>query len=222
MMTNMFSIFDPSTSNNLSLNWMIMIWPIIIFNWMYWLIPSRFSMLWIKLLNFIYNEFKILTKKNNYYNLIMFISMFLFILNINMISLMPYIFTPTSHMNFNLSMALSMWISLMLFGWILNTNFMFMHLVPMNTPMMLMSFMVIIESISIMIRPWTLSIRLSANMLSGHLLLSLLGSSMQNNLLIIPMMIIIQNMLMLLEMSVAFIQSYVFSILSLLYFNEIK
>lgn len=221
MITNIFSIFDPSTSNNLIINWIILIWPILIFNWTYWLIPSRFNFLWSILINFIYNEFKILTNKTNQFNLIIFIRIFYFIINLNLIRLIPYIFTPTRHIRFNLRLSLRLWIRFILFGWIKNTQHIFTHLVPLNTPTLLIRFIVLIESIRNFIRPWTLSIRLSANILAGHLLLSLLGSSIENiSLLTIPLMIIIQNILLLLEISVSFIQSYVFSILSLLYFNE--
>lgn len=223
MITNIFSIFDQTTSNNLSLNWITIIWPIIIFNWTYWLIPSRFNIIWIILIKFIYNEFKILTNKNNQFNLIIFIRIFYIIININLIRLIPYIFTPTRHIRFNLRLSLRIWIRFIIFGWINNTKHIFIHLVPLNTPTLLIRFIVLIETIRNFIRPWTLSIRLSANILAGHLLLSLLGSSIQNIIIIyLPLIIIIQNILLLLEISVAFIQSYVFSILSLLYFNEIN
>nr|ANM47949.1 ATP synthase F0 subunit 6 [Andrena camellia] len=220
MMTNLFSIFDPSTSTMTSLNWISLMIPLMITQYNYWYLPSRMNMMWSMLNKFMFIEFKMLTKKSLYINLIIFISLMKLILIINLMGLFPYIFTPTSHLNINLALSLSMWISFMMYGWLMNTNKMFIHLVPMNTPTVLMNFMVMIESISNIIRPWTLAIRLTANMLAGHLLLSLLGSSMSHFLMMIPMMIIIQNMLFMLEISVAMIQSYVFSILSTLYFNE--
>nr|ALO64398.1 ATP synthase F0 subunit 6 [Andrena labiata] len=220
MMTNLFSIFDPSTSMFTSMNWMSLIIPIFMMQFNYWFIPSRMNLMWSMLNNFMFIEFKLLTKKKFYINLIIFISLMKMILLINIMGLFPYIFTPTSHLNVNLSLSLTLWISFMMYGWSINTNKMFIHLVPMNTPTVLMNFMVLIESISNIIRPWTLAIRLTANMLAGHLLLSLLGNSMGHFIIIIPIMLIIQNMLFILEISVAMIQSYVFSILSTLYFNE--
>nr|YP_009652901.1 ATP synthase F0 subunit 6 [Andrena chekiangensis]QCG69814.1 ATP synthase F0 subunit 6 [Andrena chekiangensis] len=220
MMTNLFSIFDPSTSTFMSLNWISLMIPLIMMSFNYWMIPSRINMMWIVLNKYMFTELKMLMKMNMFINLIIFISLMKMIMMFNIIGLYPYIFTPTSHLNINLTLSLSLWISFMIYGWLMNTNKMFTHLVPMNTPTILMTFMVLIESISNIIRPWTLAIRLTANMLAGHLLLSLLGSSMNNFLIIIPMLIIIQNMLFILEISVAMIQSYVFSILSTLYFNE--
>nr|ALO64578.1 ATP synthase F0 subunit 6 [Andrena nitida] len=220
MMTNLFSIFDPSTSTMTSFNWISLSIPLLIMNFNYWYLPSRMNMMWSLLNKFMMNEFMLLTKKKMYINLIIFISLMKLIMLFNLLGLFPYIFTPTSHLNVNLTLSLTLWVSFMIYGWYMNTNKMFIHLVPMNTPTVLMNFMVMIETISNIIRPWTLAIRLTANMLAGHLLLSLLGSSMNQFLIIIPIMLLVQNMLFVLEISVAMIQSYVFSILSTLYFNE--
>nr|ALO64476.1 ATP synthase F0 subunit 6 [Andrena fulva] len=220
MMTNLFSIFDPSTSSMTSLNWLSLAIPLMLMQFNYWFIPSRLNLTWLLLNKFMFIEFKLLTNKKMFINLIIFISLMKLIMMFNLLGLFPYMFTPTSHLNINLSLSLTLWITFMIYGWSMNTNKMFIHLVPMNTPTVLMNFMVMIESISNIIRPWTLAIRLTANMLAGHLLLSLMGNSMNNYLIIIPIMLIIQNMLFILEMSVAMIQSYVFSILSTLYFNE--
>nr|ALO64489.1 ATP synthase F0 subunit 6 [Lasioglossum pauxillum] len=219
MMLNLFSIFDPSTNNFMSLNWLVMFIPLFLFNWSYWLYPSRLNMFWFLMYNKIFQEFLNLSKKKIASNIIIFLTIMMLFMMLNLLSLMPYIFTPSSHMSINLSLSLSLWISFMLYGWIINTNKMFTHLLPMNTPGLLMIFMIMIESISNFIRPWTLAIRLSANMLAGHLLLSLLGSTLES----MPYMILlflIQNLLLLLEISVSIIQAYVFAILTLLYFNE--
>nr|ALO64889.1 ATP synthase F0 subunit 6 [Lasioglossum xanthopus] len=219
MTPNLFSIFDPSTNNFLSLNWLAMFLPLFLMNWSYWIYPSRLNMFWIILLNKIFQEFLKLSKKMFYPNLIIFLTIMMMLMNLNLLSLMPYIFTPSSHMSINLSLSLPLWVSFMLYGWLKNTNKMFAHLLPMNTPGPLMIFMILIETISNFIRPWTLAIRLSANMLAGHLLLSLLGSTLEA----MPHMLLlflIQNLLMILEISVSIIQSYVFAILTLLYFNE--
>lgn len=220
MITNIFSIFDPCTSISLSINWTILIFSIFLFNWSYWLIPSRFNLIWNILINLILNEFNLLTKKKNKSNLIIFLSLFYLILILNFLRLIPYTFTLTRHINFNLSLSLTLWFSFILYGWIENTKHIFAHIVPLNTPILLIRFIVLIETIRNLIRPWTLAIRLSANILAGHLLLSLLRSSIENISYILPIIIIIQNLLLILEISVAFIQSYVFSILTLLYFNE--
>nr|ALO64353.1 ATP synthase F0 subunit 6 [Lasioglossum morio] len=219
MMLNLFSIFDPSTNNFISLNWLAVFMPLFLFNWPYWIYPSRFSMFWLMLYNKIFQEFFKLSKKKFNSNIIIFMTIMMMFMILNLLSLNPYIFTPSSHMTINLPLSLTLWISFMLYGWLINTNKMFTHLLPMNTPGPLMIFMVLIESISNFIRPWTLSIRLSANMLAGHLLLSLLGSTLEKMPYMI-LLILIQNLLLILEISVSIIQAYVFAILMLLYFNE--
>nr|AZL93156.1 ATP synthase F0 subunit 6 [Cleptes metallicorpus] len=220
MMTNLFSIFDPISSSNLSLNWISLIIPVMLMPMMYWMLPSRFQLIFFKLMKLFMKENKMIITHHNI-NSMIFLSIFILILMNNFMGLFPYIFTSTSHMNMTLSISLSIWISFMLYGWLNNYNNMLIHLVPMTTPYILMPLMVMIETISNIIRPITLAIRLSANMISGHLLLSLLGSSMQNmSPIILLMMIFIQILLMILEMSVSIIQSYVFSTLSTLYSNE--
>nr|WEY05586.1 ATP synthase F0 subunit 6 [Lepisiota frauenfeldi] len=222
MMTNLFSIFDPSTSINLSLNWLSTMIIFMIFPFQYWLIPSRYQMFLNIIMMFILKEFKILINYS-FSNLIIFLSLFFFILSNNFMGLFPYIFTATSHLSICLSLSLTLWLSMILFSVMNFLNDLLSHLTPTGTPFILMPFMVIIESISLIIRPLTLAIRLTANMIAGHLLLSLLGSSGQviNNLLIMLIMMFSQILLFILELSVSLIQAYVFSILSTLYSSEV-
>nr|WNL54346.1 ATP synthase F0 subunit 6 [Amitermes messinae] len=225
-MSNLFSIFDPTTEiNNLPLNWTSTAIGLLLIPTSIWLIPSRNSMMVTLLMNKLHQEMKtILSKGNeNKGNSFILASLFLMILTNNFLGLFPYIFTSTSHLTLTLTLALPLWMSFMLFGWIKNTNHMFEHLVPQGTPAMLMSFMVVIETISNLIRPGTLAVRLAANMIAGHLLLTLLGSngpSMSYTLLIV--LVSAQILLLILEAAVAVIQSYVFAILSTLYSSEVN
>lgn len=94
------------------------------------------------------------------------------------------------------------------------------HLVPSGTPGLLMPVIVLIESVRSVIRPMTLAIRLAANIIAGHLLLTLLGRQGGINFLLVFILIALVLLLML-ECAVACIQSYVFTILSSLYLNEL-
>nr|YP_010586606.1 ATP synthase F0 subunit 6 [Tinodes chinchinus]UZZ44420.1 ATP synthase F0 subunit 6 [Tinodes chinchinus] len=221
MMNNLFSTFDPTSIFNLKLNWMSTMLLMLMIPLNFWFSPSRMLMLMWKINMYLKNELIIIIKKNNL--MLFFISLFLLIMLNNFMGLFPYIFTSTSHLSMNLTISLPLWISIMLFGWINNTNHMFTHLIPQSTPMLLMPFMVLIETISNLIRPMTLAVRLTANMIAGHLLLTLL-SSMKNILPLYLMFILIltQILLLILEMSVAIIQAYVFMILAALYSNEIN
>jgi F-type H+-transporting ATPase subunit a len=99
----------------------------------------------------------------------------------------------------------------------------FTHLVPRGTPNVLIPVIVIIETVRNVIRPFTLCIRLAANMIAGHLLLSLLGSNfvISRTRVILSLLVII-ILLLVLELAVACIQSYVFMVLSSLYINELN
>nr|YP_011010450.1 ATP synthase F0 subunit 6 [Xenobates argentatus]WPW47078.1 ATP synthase F0 subunit 6 [Xenobates argentatus] len=222
MMTNLFSTFDPSTSMNYSMNWNSTFIIIILFPYSYWMMSSRFSKIYQIIWNNLHNEFKTLLKESKGLTMMM-TSMFLFILINNMMGLLPYIFTSSSHLVFSLTISVPLWLSIMLFGWIKKTKHMFSHLIPMGTPGPLMPFMVCIETISNLIRPGSLAVRLTANMIAGHLLMSLLGNNTTNaTSMIIMMLMIIQIMLMLFETAVAVIQAYVFSILTTLYSSEVN
>nr|YP_010354157.1 ATP synthase F0 subunit 6 [Penicillifera lactea]UOG84827.1 ATP synthase F0 subunit 6 [Penicillifera lactea] len=225
MMTNLFSIFDPSTNLlNISLNWISTILGLMFLPYNFWLMPNRHFILWNFILNKLHNEFKTLLK-NNYSNgsTFIFISLFSFVLFNNFLGLFPYIFTSTSHLTISLSLSLPLWLSFMMYGWINNTQHMFIHMIPQGTPYILMPFMVLIETISNIIRPGTLAVRLTANMIAGHLLMTLLSSTGPNMpYYMIVILITIQILLMILESAVAIIQSYVITILSTLYSSEVN
>nr|QNE86026.1 ATP synthase F0 subunit 6 [Beraea pullata] len=224
MMNNLFSIFDPSTNLNLSINWISTILGLLIIPSFYWTIPNRSMILWIKITQFLHSEFKMLMGPSSFNGSTMiFIALFALILFNNFLGLIPYIFNSTSHLTMTLTLALPLWLSFMIYGWLNHTIHMLAHMIPQGTPVMLMSFMVVIETISNIIRPMTLSIRLMANMIAGHLLITLLsknGSSIMNILLMI--LIFSEILLLTLESAVTVIQAYVFSILSTLYSNEVN
>nr|AYM85181.1 ATP synthase F0 subunit 6 [Pseudocolaspis sp. EMHAU_15070625] len=223
MMMNLFSSFDPSTNFNLSMNWLSTFIGLTFIPIMFWKIPSRTLMLWNKILTTLHKEFKtLISSYKSQGNTLMMISLFSLILFNNFIGLFPYIFTSTSHMVLTLTLALPFWMSFMIFGWINNTIHMLAHLVPTGTPGILMPFMVCIETISNIIRPGTLAIRLSANMIAGHLLLTLLGNTGSSmSIMMLNLLVIVQILLLVLESAVAIIQSYVFTVLTTLYSSEV-
>nr|QHD47863.1 ATP synthase F0 subunit 6 [Nemoura papilla] len=225
MMTNLFSVFDPSTSvMNLSLNWISTILGLTLIPTAFWFMPSRYSLIWNKILLTLHNEFKTLLGPSGHAgSSFMFISLFSLILFNNFLGLFPYVFTSSSHLTLTLALALPLWLSFMVYGWINHTQHMFAHLVPQGTPAVLMPFMVCIETISNVIRPGTLAVRLAANMIAGHLLLTLLGNTGPSlSYSILSLLIVAQIALLVLESAVAIIQSYVFAVLSTLYSSEVN
>lgn len=224
MITNLFSVFDPTSRIfNFSLNWIRSIIGLLIIPPIFWLIPSRYNILWFKIIIILHNEFKILLSPSLKGATLILISLFSIILFNNFIGLFPYIFTSSRHLIFTLTLSIPIWLGLIINGWINYTNNIFSHLIPQGTPPILIPFIVCIETIRNVIRPITLAIRLTANIIAGHLLITLLrrtGNSLSNILLII--LLLTQIILMTLESAVSIIQSYVFSILITLYSREIK
>ena len=224
MITNLFSRFDPTSRiNNLSLNWIASLLALTIIPHIYWISPSRATITWAKATETLHKEFKTLLGPTNKGGTLIFVSLFFFIMFNNTLGLIPYIFTRTSHIAITLTLALPLWASFIIFGWFNHTKHMFAHLVPAGTPGPLTPLMVLIETVSNIIRPGTLAIRLAANIIAGHLLLTLLrntGPTLSKRLLTI--LIISQILLLMLESAVAVIQSYVFAALSTLYAREVN
>lgn len=223
MIANLFSIFDPTSSLfSLSLNWLRATLGLFFLPWSFWTLKNRYFNLFNKIIVTLYYEFITLLGATNKKITLIFISLFVFILFNNLLGLTPYVFTASRHATITLTLALPLWVRFILFGWLNITLHMFRHLVPQGTPGPLMPFIVCIESISNFIRPGTLAIRLAANIIAGHLLLSLLGSTAPSlNFIILNILLFTQILLLLLETAVAIIQSYVFAVLTTLYSSEV-
>jgi len=219
MIINLFSIFDPLSTNWLLSNWISIFLFIFIIPTKKWYNLNRNYTLYLNLYRYIFKEFKpLLTKRHN---LIIFIlSIFIFVLINNIIGLLNYIFTATSHLVFTLTISLTVWIALFAYSWINNINNTLVHLIPQGTPFILIPFITLIETVRNLIRPLTLSVRLAANIIAGHLLLVLIRSSVTKLIYLRPITLIGLIMLILLEIAVAFIQAYVIRILITLYTRE--
>nr|YP_010952649.1 ATP synthase F0 subunit 6 [Empoascanara falcata]WMQ53069.1 ATP synthase F0 subunit 6 [Empoascanara falcata] len=216
-MTNLFSVFDPCTGN-FSLNWLSTLIFLFIIPYKFWVLPSKGMLILNLIMSPLKKEINMIMPYKGI--MLMMLSLFLLILINNIMGLIPYVFTSSSHLIFSLTMALPLWMTLMIYGWVNKYNSMFTHLVPSGTPMTLTPFMVLIETVSNFIRPGSLSVRLTANMIAGHLLMSLLGGSAMSLVMMISTMIIFM-ILMIFEIAVAMIQAYVFMTLSTLYSSEI-
>lgn len=224
MIANLFSVFDPSTTVlNISINWLSIFVGVGLMLTSYWLVPSRVSILQHKMVLVLHSEFKVLLGCRFVPGLtLLFVSLFVYVVCNNFLGLFPYIFTSTRHMVFTLRLSLPLWLAFMIYGWLNNTNHIFAHLVPQGTPGILMPFMVCIETVSNIIRPGTLAVRLSANMIAGHLLITLMGNTGRSlGIIIVGFLLVGQVCLLTLESAVAVIQGYVFAVLSTLYSSEV-
>nr|ALR69371.1 ATP synthase F0 subunit 6 [Bemisia tabaci]ATJ03298.1 ATP synthase F0 subunit 6 [Bemisia tabaci] len=216
MISSLFEIYDPhSFFFNLNLNWFPIFLILLLSISEFWCLNSFIVFLYMSLLQLLTTEFINFYHYNKMkVSVFMFISLFLFILIINILGLVPYIFSCSAHFVFSLSFGFPFWLAFLILGWFNFNSKCFSHLVPLGTPLILISFMVLIETVSSVIRPWSLSIRLMSNMISGHLLMVLLGNCGFY-------MFLVQLFLFLFEFFVCFIQAFVFSVLLTLYSSEI-
>lgn len=220
MITNLFSIFDPSSSSSLAINWVSLLCWVIFIPVPFFLTSNRVKTLFKKIVIYIFREFKPLIPKRPQILLIS-VAIFIFIILNNLPGLIPFTFTATRHIAVRLSLALPLWVGIIIHGWIFNYNNLLIHLIPNETPFILIPFIVIIETIRNIIRPLTLAIRLAANIIAGHLLLSILiSASEQTRIVSYPILFSVQTALSTLEIAVALIQAYVFRVLLTIYTSE--
>jgi len=148
-------------------------------------------------------------------------TLFMFVLFCNMIGMLPYSFTVTSQIIVTFAMAATIFVGVTILGFVKH-GFKYLELfVPKGVPLVLLPIIVIIEIISYLSRPVSLSVRLFANMLAGHTMLKVFGGFVISLGLIggwLPLSFSVA--LTGLEILVAFLQAYVFAILTCIYLND--
>jgi len=148
------------------------------------------------------------------------LTLFMFILFGNLLGLLPYSFTFTSHIIVTFAMALTVFIGVTIIGLVRHGFHFFSFFVPKGVPMALMPLMVPIEVISYLSRPVSLSIRLFANMMAGHTMMKVFGGFVFILGIFGVAPLIINVALTAFEVLVAFLQAYVFTVLTCLYLND--
>nr|YP_008378757.1 ATP synthase F0 subunit 6 [Garra orientalis]AFQ62581.1 ATP synthase F0 subunit 6 [Garra orientalis] len=151
-------------------------------------------------------------------------SLMIFLITINMLGLLPYTFTPTTQLSLNMGFAVPLWLATVIIGMRNQPTVALGHLLPEGTPILLIPVLIIIETISLFIRPLALGVRLTANLTAGHLLIQLIATAVFVLLPMMPTVAILTAtvlfLLTLLEVAVAMIQAYVFVLLLSLYLQE--
>nr|YP_010400443.1 ATP synthase F0 subunit 6 [Tridentiger brevispinis]UQS78984.1 ATP synthase F0 subunit 6 [Tridentiger brevispinis] len=155
---------------------------------------------------------------------LIFASLMLYLITLNMLGLLPYTFTPTTQLSLNMGLAVPLWLATVLIGMRNQPTAALGHLLPEGTPVPLIPVLIIIETISLFIRPLALGVRLTANLTAGHLLMQLIATAAFVLLSLMPTVAIITSVVLLLltvlEVAVAMIQAYVFVLLLSLYLQE--
>nr|WNH23985.1 ATP synthase F0 subunit 6 [Apogon quadrisquamatus] len=151
-------------------------------------------------------------------------SLMIFLISLNMLGLLPYTYTPTTQLSLNLGLAAPLWLATVIIGMRNNPTHALGHLLPEGTPTPLIPILIIIETISLFIRPLALGVRLTANLTAGHLLIQLIATGAFVLMPLMPTVAILTSALLflltLLEVAVAMIQAYVFVLLLSLYLQE--
>jgi len=230
-----FNGFDISITNETIILALILFFSLVYFNSIlkqetlsFYIVPNR----WQAIIEIIYSLIlslvidNIRDKKGQYFFPLVFF-IFLFILSLNLIGLIPYSFTLTSHLIVTLSLSLAVFIGINIVCIRIHGINFFSLFLPSGTSVVLALLLVPIELISYVFKPISLSIRLFANMMAGHTLLKVIAgfayTLMSNTGILfmlhyVPLLILIP--LFGLELGVALIQSFVFSILICIYLND--
>jgi F-type H+-transporting ATPase subunit a len=154
-------------------------------------------------------------------------TLFMFVLASNLVGLIPYTFTVTSHIIITFALAALVISTVILYGFYKNGVHFLNLFVPSGVSPVLLPLLVLIEVISFVSRPISLSVRLFANMLAGHITLKVFGGFVAMLLasgtwavILAPLPFAMTVALTALELLVAFLQAYVFAILTCVYLND--
>jgi len=148
-------------------------------------------------------------------------TLFMFILTCNLLGMIPYGFTVTSHMSITFAIAMMIFLLVTILGLYLHGTHFFSLFLPHGTPWWLAPLMIVIELFAYLARPVSLSLRLAANMVAGHVLLKVVAGfvlSMAIYLKFLPIPFIV--VLIGFEIFVSILQAYIFTILSCVYLND--
>lgn len=217
MVTQILNIFDPGTSNRLQINWILLtlpfIFPYMIKHFSIRNYTNNFTQLTINTLCSALTPLRKLTTP--------FVFTCFAILSWNLRGLLPFNFTVTTQFILTISLALPLW-STPFFNSLITKYWWPSHLTPANLPALALAiFMSWVELIRCFLRPLTLSLRLMINLTAGHLILSLVALAQSTDPRSTYIIIgLIMFLFIVLEIAVAFIQAYVFRMLTLLYSKE--
>jgi len=148
-------------------------------------------------------------------------TLFMFVLALNMLGMLPYSFTVTSHIIVTFALAAFVFIGVTAIGFIKHGVKFLKFFVPSGVPAVMLPLLVVIEVISYLTRPLSLSVRLFANMMAGHTMLKVFGAfvvalGVIGGIAPLAFMVAFTG----LEILVAFLQAYVFAILTCIYLND--
>lgn len=231
MILDLFSSFDPHTytlfsSYSPSVFWLINLSLLIISSSMFWLRPTWTFWVFHALLGIITSQVSRTFGRHITSTSSIIAPLFVILIIINFLGLLPYVFRSTSHLLFTLRFGLPIWLALILSSVTNSPSTFAAGLLPSGAPDWLNPFLVLIETVRILIRPITLSFRLTANIRAGHVVLTLSGIYTTFFLFagtsIWPVIsfFLFQLFYILFEIAICLIQAYIFCLLLSLYSED--
>uniref|UniRef100_UPI0030FF197B ATP synthase F0 subunit 6 n=1 Tax=Struwela camposi TaxID=2859449 RepID=UPI0030FF197B len=229
MLTDIFSSFDPATNALFNIFpspifWFSNMFLVMVISTSFWQTHHQISTLIYMPKAFMTSQTS-RTKGSNmkaFHGVIT--ALFLSLIAINLTGLTPYVFSISSHLFFTLSLALPIWLALIMSSITYSPSRFLGGLLPGGAPDWLNPFLVIVESLSILVRPITLSFRLAANMSAGHIVLALIGiygsAAIFSSSYSMISLISIQTFYILFEIAICLIQAYIFCLLITLYSDD--
>nr|AIG23479.1 ATP synthase F0 subunit 6 [Phascolosorex dorsalis] len=224
MNENLFAPFICPTILGISTLPLIMSFPCLIFMSSKRFLPNRIQILLTWLIRLITKQMVTMHNNTGRTWALMLMTLIMFIATTNLLGLLPYSFTPTTQLSMNISMAIPLWMGTVVLGFRNKPKASLAHFLPQGTPTPLIPMLIVIETISLLIQPLALAVRLTANITAGHLLIHLISSAalalMSINMALSLITLIILFLLTILELAVAMIQAYVFTLLVSLYLHD--
>nr|YP_007024909.1 ATP synthase F0 subunit 6 [Trachypithecus germaini]ADM94873.1 ATP synthase F0 subunit 6 [Trachypithecus germaini]AXY95322.1 ATP synthase F0 subunit 6 [Trachypithecus germaini] len=224
MNENLFTPFTTPTLLSLPAVVPIILFPTLLFPTSKHLVNNRLVTIQQNLTQLILKQMMMIHNTKGRAWSLMLMSLIIFIATTNLLGLLPHSFTPTAQLSMNLAMAIPLWAGTVITGLRFKTKSSLAHFLPQGTPTLLIPMLVIIETISLFIQPVALAVRLTANITAGHLLMHLIGSAvlalLTINFFATSLTFMLLLLLTILEIAVALIQAYVFTLLVSLYLHD--
>ncbi|YP_637041.1 ATP synthase F0 subunit 6 (mitochondrion) [Petaurus breviceps] len=224
MNENLFAPFITPTILGITTLPIIMCFPCLLLSSPKRWLPNRILIMQIWLIRLVTKQMMVMHNKQGRAWTLMLMSLMLFIASTNLLGLLPYSFTPTTQLSMNIGMAIPLWLGTVVMGFRNKPKMALAHFLPQGTPTPLIPMLIIIETISLFIQPLALAVRLTANITAGHLLIHLIGSATlalsSISMTVSTITFTILFLLTILELAVAVIQAYVFTLLVSLYLHD--
>ena len=229
MLTDIFSSFDPATSSIFTtlpspVFWITNLLFLITLLSTFWLHPSAISQLIFIPKQIINNQVQTTSGAHlkGFSNILS--ALFILIISLNLTGLFPYVFSTSRHLYFTLALAFPIWLRLILSSAINAPSTFLARILPGGAPDWLNPFLVLVETLRILVRPITLSFRLAANIRAGHIVLALIGiyasSAILSSLTSFLALATIQIIYIMFELGICIIQAYIFCLLLSLYSDD--